>query len=210
VQNRPWLRLFIPTLYTVPPQLVLHAQLPVEFMPMVKLHPPGDPTNRRAPGYQALRTLVVRRIPLADVQALFGDIDEAAARVLIDKMIEQSGGYPRVLIQILSEMLLNATPTVSAASFQRCLRRLADRFRAPVRFYSESVPWLARVALHHTLEARDEEERGIGVRMIQYNVVLAYLNGYDWWDVHPWIREMDEIEAEIATIQRVSAAGAGT
>jgi len=202
VHNREWLRLFLPTLYTVPPQLVLHAQLTVDFMPMVKLHQPGAPGRLAAPGYDALRALVERRIPIDDLRSLFDDVDEAEARRRVDEIVRQSGGYPRVLVQILYELLIAADPAVSEAAFTRCLDRLADRARDTVSFRAESIPWLARVAHRHELKAADEAERAVAVHMVQYNVVLMYLNGRSWWDVHPWIREMPEINAQVAAMER--------
>lgn len=200
VRSAQWLKLPVPVLYTVPPELVLYTNLLVDFMPMVKLHAPQKPGVRHDPGYDALRRLIDRRIPLDEFQRLLGLESGDAARAHIDQLIALSGGYPRILIRLLRELLLEADPVVTARGFVKVLRRERDSYAAAVRFQGESIPWLASVAWSHKLEASSAAERAIAVRMVSTNLVLKYLNDREWWDVHPAVREMPEIASALSAL----------
>jgi len=190
VGGRAYLEQPVHTLYTVPTYLVSRAYLAgIEFMPMIKLR---DRDGRDfPPGIKVAREIIRRRIPDADMPEILGQDFETQLKRIIDA----SGGYPRELIRMLRLILLSEQLPASQADVQRVLNDVRDQ--QSTAMLSEDFPWLALVAIDKNLVVQNEAHRKVADRMLTYNAVLRYQNNSMWYDVHPLVREIPGVKAEI-------------
>ena len=185
------LQLPVHVLYTIPAALMLRIRVPVTFLPMLKLF---DRKGRRAAGFEAARAIVRRRIPDAALDELFGAPSREAR---VDQLIAWSGGYPREIVRLLQNAI--AEPALDEPLFRRLLAAAADEYRRTV--LGSAYPFLARVHVdkpHQLLEA--EGQREMVDRLLQNNVVLCYLDDEPWFDLHPAVRTLPGVAAEIARL----------
>jgi hypothetical protein len=198
----PHLRLPIHVVYTVPPALVSRRRFAdVLFMPMIKLHqPPSAGGGRYQPGYDAAMELLLQRVPHKDLAEIFGDETEAR----LERLIEWSGGYPRELVRLLQEALTSDTLPLSASHFNRLLADVSAQYRKIIP--ADAFAWLARVAVDRYMTLDNEAQRQTADAMLSNNVILRYLNEDEWFDLHPAVRQIPGIAAEI---ERLVASSAG-
>ena len=183
----PYLRLPVHVLYTIPTALVSRRFERVQFMPMIKLQSrDGQPW---APGMQAAREIVRRRVPDAQLRELLGPDAEAQ----VNRLITWSGGYPRVLVQLLREVLAHSHPPLSASDLTRMLNEQRDAYRQIVP--AEAFGWLAQVADEKFLTLNDDTQRPAVDLMLSNNVILRYQNDDLWYDLHPAVLEIPGIQA---------------
>lgn len=197
--NSSMIQLPVHTLYTVPPSVVLRLKRDVTFIPMVKLRT-RDGGTEYAPGHAAMRELVEKRIGRDRLVALFGSEHCDAS---VRELVTVSGGYPRALVSQLLDVLVQAregvVPAVSQQEFKRILTRAGSKLRQLVNSDGDvAIALLKRVADTKTLTTSSDDERWIASRLLDSNVLLRYLNDADWWDVHPWVRDMDGVVASPA------------
>jgi hypothetical protein len=193
----PYLQLPVHVLYTVPPALVFRPLVPVDFLPMIKVADrDGKPFEQ---GYHAARSVIRKRIPDDALEELLGPTFEAR----IFEIIGWSGGYLREIVRILREILALEEPgELSEEAFHRMLRYAGEGYRRAV-MGSGALEWLGRVAAEKSLRTENDAERLAASDMLQGSIVFRYLNDDDWYDLHPAVRDMPEIEAAM----RRSAAG---
>lgn len=192
----PHLRLPVHTVYTVPPAVALRLNLPeLYYMPMIKLR--DRRTNLRwQEGYTAAREIIRRRIPDDDLMELLGG-EGAEGRV--ERIIEWSGGYPREIVRLLQSMVSESLYTpMSDALFRRLLGEAGGAVRGPVP--DNLHEWLARVAVEHRLPISDSTHQDVD-RMLINNIVLRYQNDEYWFDVHPAVLEMPEVQRAIRRLR---------
>jgi hypothetical protein len=171
-------------LYTVPPALTLRTAMhELRFLPMIKLR--AKDGAEHALGYRAALELIEKRVPRDALDEVFGaDQREARCRA----MIRWSGGYPRDIVRVL-RACVKQTVVVRDALFDRIIADVSDAYRRIITV--DAFPWLAEVAKHKDLSQRDEPaHRELVGRALSDNLVLRYMNGGDWFDVHPAIAEM--------------------
>lgn len=192
----PHLQLPVHTLYTVPPALVLRIKAPVEFMPMIKL---WDREGRPfAPGLAAARQLVEQRIPDREVlRWIFGAAEDTTLERRLHQLIEWSAGYPRELVRLLRNAILDAP--LDDAKLARLLGQAGDDYRRLL--LGTDMDWLARVAVEHTPDPADEAQRQAADRMFANNVVLRYQNTEEWYEVHPAVRKLPKLQSAINRLQ---------
>lgn len=189
----PYLRLPVHVVYTIPPALVSRRFERVHFMPMIKLKSQdGSPW---APGVQAARELVRRRIPDEQLSLLLGPDRERR----LERVIAWSGGYPRELVEMLQKIVAHRAHPISEADLQRLLHEVRDAYRRVVP--SEAFPWLARVADEKFLTLDDDEQRPAADLMLSNNVILCYLNDRAWFDLHPAALEIPGIQEALRALQ---------
>lgn len=191
------LNLPMPTLFTVPPSVLLRmGKLDEHFFPMVKLSTAFDrDAEIYPPGYAVLREFVTRRISEYELAALFG---EDAFEGCVTDMIRSSGGYPRNLVRMLEAMVRAARPGVVPAidpgTFVKVLTDLQQPMVLTLRFEGPKAFEILRdVRRTHKLSPRGEEQQELAARLLDMNMVLFYKNCVWWWDPHPWIARMEEI-----------------
>ncbi len=190
------LELPVRTLYTAPPSVLLREKENASrFFPMVKLHTAFAARDvRHEPGFKVLREFVRRRVPEDKLRALFGE--DFPSRV--DEMISCSGGYPRMLVQMLQKVVLCAKagrdPAVLPGDFSRQLTQLQQPMIQAVRFEGpRAIELLRMVDATHELKCEDEGQQVVAARLLSGNAILMYKNSVWWWDLHPWIRDMKEL-----------------
>ncbi len=191
------LNLPVPTLYTVPPSVLLRmGKLDEHFFPMVKLSTAFDrDAPMYAPGYAALREFIIRRIATPKLASLFGD-DLVDARVM--DLIRSSGGYPRNLVLMLQAMVRAArpgvVPSVDQETFVTVLTALQQPMVLTLRFEGPKAFEILRdVRRTHKLAPIGEEQQALAANLLDMNMVLFYKNSVWWWDLHPWIARMEEL-----------------
>ena len=187
--DAPHLQLPVHTLYTVPPALILRLRCPVEFMPMIKLW--NRDGTEFAPGFLAARRIVEQRIYEPEVlRWVFGASDDATLERRIRRIIEWSAGYPRELIRLLRNAVLDAP--LDDAALERLIGQAGDDYRRSLM--GTDMDWLARVAVEHTPNPADEAQRLAADRMFGNNVVLRYQNNTEWYEVHPAVRDLPALK----------------
>jgi hypothetical protein len=191
-QGAPYLQLPVHTIYTVPPALMTRINQ-IKFMPVLKIRDPGSQTLD-INGRKALRLLVQKRIPDADLQEILGPTLESR----LNTIFELSGGYPREIVQILRSLIAIPSYPVSQADFDRILAELKASYRMIVP--SSTFPWLAKVEKHHFLTIEDDDHRKAADEIISNNGVLYYWNGTPWWGLHPAVRSIPGVEEAIARL----------
>jgi hypothetical protein len=183
----PYLRLPVHILYTIPPALVARRFERVHFMPMIKLQ--EQDRTPFCPGMDAVRELIRRRVPDDILTELFG----AQRERRLEELIGWSGGYPREIVRLLrSAFALSQTP-ISDDDLDRIVGEVRDAYRKIVP--ADAFPWLARVARDHYLTVENDGHRQAADLMLQNNAVLRYLNGGDWFDLHPAVHQIPGVEA---------------
>ncbi len=194
--TNPIIHLPVHVIYTVPPSVTLRLTDPnVVLLPMIKLHPMNRPGEVDAAGYEALRDILRRRIDDAHLHALFGDDAEAAAQ----RIILASGGYPRALVRLLQQVILEAraddpSPMVSLEALEDVIVTAAQPLQSAVRTRGEGAIQLLRRVVADNNFIADDTQRGLVASLLNENILLHYKNGKWWYDVHPWVREMPELK----------------
>ncbi len=186
----PYLRLPVHMVFTIPPALIWRLNIPVHFMPMLKLYDRRT-GERSAHAYRAARQLVARRLPDDALEAVFGPSYEDRVSDLID----WSGGYPREIVRLLQTCIGQAP--VSETLFRRLLSQAGDNYRRTVP--EEAFPLLAQVRLEKRLPV-DRDNRELVALTMANNVILRYQNEEEWFDLHPALhgsaRLLEAVEAE--------------
>lgn len=186
----PYLRLPVHALYTIPASLVTRRVESVQFIPMIKLQ--DREGAEFAPGYEAARELVRKRVPDAVLSELLGPRCEERIRQLIG----WSGGYPREIVRLLQNAFALPEAPLPEPAFQGLWNELRDSYRRAVP--SEAFPWLARVAMERYLTIEDDRHREAADLMLANNALLRYLNERDWFDLHPAVREIPGVIEALA------------
>lgn len=201
VGSRQFLRLPVHCIFTVPPSLLLTLNFDqVDFMPMIKLLTRDG--QRYDNGMKVAREIVRRRISDEELQQFLGPDAER----LIERIILESGGFPRDILRPLHGLLERTNFPVSERDVDRVQHRQRDAIRNTL--LAGTVEWLARVAESKTLSLADDATRQVAVQALRTNVVLRYLNDADWFDVHPLVAGIKEIEEARIQVRREKQEGA--
>jgi hypothetical protein len=157
-------------------------------LPMVKMaEKDGTPY---AAGVEKLFELVRRRLP--DLPRIFGaDLDQT-----LMPLIAASGGYPRDLLRMVRQLLIDGkTFPVTAHVTGRILDELTQQYGFVVR--GTNLPLLERIATTHALPQDDAEQVAAFGRLLERWLVLAYRNGEEWYDLHPLVRRTPLVRARL-------------
>lgn len=164
------------------------AALPftIEILPAVKLRGPADPYDwldtSETGGPELLRTALSRRIELDRV------IPERLAQ---DELIRGSGGSIRDLLRLALSAILEADgDTVTLLGVRSALKRerAVLRDRVNLNGWAPTLAWLRQ----NKQPKHDQAFRDV------LHARLAFLfNGDGWYDVHPLIADLPEIEAAL-------------
>ena len=181
--NRFHLRLPVHTIYTVPPSVTLLRSEDISFLPMIRIsdRDTGEPFVH---GVEIMRSIIRKRIPDPDLEAIFGPEAEDRTTTLIN----QSGGDPRYIIRLLNKMLSHRPLPLDGSSFSRFLNEQAEDIRRTV--YEDDFEWLRQVADQRLLIPRAEDQCQAVDRLFGNGVVFRYLNDREWYDLSPSVRSM--------------------
>jgi hypothetical protein len=190
------LRLPVHILYTIPMALILRIKTQVTRLPMLKLK---ERDGTPAAGYDAAREIVRKRIPDEHLNEFFGAPNREAR---VKRLIEWSGGYPREIVRLLRSCV--AEPSLDETGFELILSTAADEVRRTV--LGSEYPLLARVFLDKPSAILDSDDNREGVdRLLQNNILLAYLNGALWYDIHPAVQTLPGVTDEVAKLKATRA-----
>lgn len=187
----PYLKLPVHVVYTVPPAIVNRMSGNVYFLPMLKIH---DRDGGPAQGILAAREIIARRVPDMYLRKLFG---EANLETRLDQLISASGGYPRELLKLLQDCILEET--IDERSFRRIVVAAGERFTRVVPDYA--FPLLAKIAKEKRLVFENEEQRSVIDFLLQTNVILRYQNDEPWVELHPAVRAWKPLVEFIAAME---------
>jgi hypothetical protein len=184
----PYLRLPVHVLYTVPPALVARHFTEVQFLPMISLRSrEGAPCEQ---GIAASREIVRMRIPDDVLTVILGpQVEERVGR-----LIRWSGGYPRELIRLIQSVLALPIQPISENDLERVVNELRDTYRKIVP--ANAFEWLAEVEKERYVTVRDDEHRKMVDWMLSNSAVLRYLNGNEWFDLHPAVAAIPGLHKE--------------
>ena len=182
--------LFFPKLhivYTVPPYLNALAHNlgrtlgghPVTQWPNIHVR---TSTNKSDPkGAQLMVKVIEKRFP---------DWESFIPKVILVRFAEVSGGDLRDFFRLVRESavslrtdrMTNPAAELDEASVHRVIQQLANEL-LPIA--DEDAKWLARI--HETKKASITSEKDLPslARFLDSNLIMNYLNGEPWYDVHP-------------------------
>ncbi len=170
-------------IYTVPPYLKFMSagSADVRMLTTVKVAGP-DGTEFR-PGVEALIEMVRRRAPDGDHERLLGS-EEALVR-----LIRASGGHLRDLLRLLREVCASPLPGLPAGP------GIIDHAEATVRntllpLAENEKAWLRRVEANRDPGLERDEQWGTLAGLFDRHLILGYVNGEEWYGVHPLVAEM--------------------
>ena len=165
--------------YTVPPYLrfIRTAYGAVRMLTTVKVAEP-DGTRVQA-GVDALVEVVGRRA--GDWERLLGD------RATLERIALLSGGHLRDFLRMLASLAMHATALPAPpAVVEYTIAQYRNSLVADLA--QDEVDWLCRVAETHEAAMATSETRGAFASLLDRHLVLGYLNGDEWYDVHPLAR----------------------
>jgi hypothetical protein len=189
----PYLQLPVHVLYTIPPALTRRMADPVSFLPMVKVRAADGALHQD--GFRALHELIAKRIAPADLEAIFG---HGAVEARIRQLALWSGGYPREILRTLQGLLELDDFPIGEKTLERQLQRAGNTYRSIV-YDSGAMAWLGTVARTKKLITANDAEREAADLFLTNNVILRYLNDDEWFDVHPSVAGMEELQAAPAS-----------
>ena len=184
------------TIYTIPASYVFSQwglQLARNFyaepmvLPMVKItHPQTG--NRFEKGYQAMRSLLLKRLDFGEV---FGN-DEG----VVDALIENSGGYTRDLLR-LSQYALQSSPQLPVGNQDviKAIRKIEKSYRRSFRTTAiDLLDFVNQRPGSIPEEFRDRLE----LAMVNHYVMI-FGNDSDWYDLHPIMRRiLESVKTELS------------
>lgn len=174
--NAELLKLGVHALYTVPIAISRRVD-GVNLMPLIKVYDrEGAPF---APGVAAMRRLVDKRLPPETLFEIFGPQYEARVK----RMIEQSGGYPRELVELLRGALEESRLPLGPIAFNRLLGARVDEYARKVT--TEALPLLLQVARARGRFTVSDEQRELAERLLTDSLVFVYQNEIEWADINP-------------------------
>jgi hypothetical protein len=199
-KRRAQIELPVHVLYTIPMALILRMRLPVTLLPMLKLQ---DKAGHRAGGFEVAREIVRRRVPDDVLDLYFGAADREAR---VARLITWSGGYPREIVRLLQSCV--AERELNERIFASILSMAGDEYRRTV--LGSAHPLLARLHVDKPDQLLQAEgDRETVDRLLQNSVILGYLNGELWYDIHPAVREIPGVSGEVDRLRAAAAAASG-
>lgn len=179
-------------IYTVPPYLKvrfpgvdsLYEPGGLHMLPAVKVKSRDDGQPYQ-PGLDVLERVVSNR---GDWQRLLG------TREVLDELLLDSGGHLRDLFRIVREILTRA---MQLPVQQQTVRASVEHVRSSMLpIPDDDVRWLHRIAQTHASALDGRDHLPGFARFLDTHLVLGYVNGEEWYDVHPLVAEHVERQAK--------------
>jgi hypothetical protein len=194
---------YVHAVFTVPPWLkfVLPGTVQITLLPTVHLWDNDAERTRCEEAWQAFHSMVRRRFGDDGMRRFFGD--EQTAELLVGRLIGVCGGHFRDLLRLLRDAVVRAT---SAATLPVDDKLIGAVLNAGRRDYlpiaQDDAKWLGDIARVRSTALPSTEAGPVNrlARFLDSHLVLYFINGDEWYDIHPLIRE------EVAEI--IEAAGA--
>jgi len=192
---------YVHAVFTVPPWLkfVLPGAVQITLLSTVHLWNNDPGRSRCEAAWPVFRSLVARRLEDEGLRRLFGSADRQTEA--IEAMIGVCGGHYRDLLGLLRNLVARAV-TVDRLPVPQSL--VMDVIAAARRDFlpvsTEDAAWLVKIAAQRA-SALPSTEPGPVTRLARFldsHSVLYFVNGDEWYDVHPLIRAEAELVAVAA------------
>jgi hypothetical protein len=192
---------YVHAVFTVPPWLkfVLPGAVQITLLSTVHLWNNDPGRSRCEAAWPVFRSLVARRLEDEGLRRLFGSADRQTEGV--EAMIGVCGGHYRDLLGLLRNLVARAV-TVDRLPVPQSL--VMDVIAAARRDFlpvsTEDAAWLVKIAAQRA-SALPSTEPGPVTRLARFldsHSVLYFVNGDEWYDVHPLIRAEAELVAVAA------------
>jgi hypothetical protein len=191
---------YIHSVFTVPPWLkfVLPNTVSITLLCTVHLWENDETRSHCEPAWDVFRSLITRRIGVEGLARLFGP--QPVQQALVDQMIAVCGGHFRDLLRQLRDVVVRAT---ALSSLPVSASLIGDAINAARRDFlpiaQDDAKWLADIARVRAtaLPSTDAAPVNRLARFLDSHLVLYFVNGREWYDIHPLIQEevMDVVEA---------------
>ncbi len=183
---------YVHSVFTVPPWLkfVLPNTIQVTLLCTVHLWNNADGRSHCEPAWDVFRSLVKRRLGEAGLQRLFGP--EPGQQALADKMIDVCGGHFRDLLRIMRDVVVRATAMPNLPVTESLIDDAINAARRDfLPIAQDDAKWLADIARVRAtaLPSTDATPVNRLTRFLDSHFVLYFINGKEWYDIHPLIRE---------------------
>ncbi len=172
-------------IYTVPISLLFNSNLGDAFaesdvIPMVKINEPDSITPCQA-GRRALQDVVGKRV---QAESIFAD------PAIVTQLIEASGGSVRDLLRLVRFACDESDTRISRKHADSAIRRLAREYDRLVK--DDDLALLAKISQERRVSG-DEAS----ARLLHHRLVLEYVNGERWADLHPAVRLSPRVQKAV-------------
>jgi hypothetical protein len=191
---------YIHSVFTVPPWLkfVLPNAVQITLLCTVHLWNNDDIRSHSGPAWDVFRSLVKRRLGEEGLLRLFGP--QPGQLGLVDQMIAVCGGHFRDLLRLLRDAVVRAT---ALSNLPATPPLIVDAINAARRDFlpiaQDDAKWLADIARVRATALPSTGAAPVNrlARFLDSHFVLYFVNGKEWYDIHPLIREevMEVVEA---------------
>lgn len=179
--------------YTVPPWLPIRApgvaqEFATHRIPCVSIFDRhGRPVKS---GLDKLVEVVEKREP--NWIRAFGQ------REALEKLAKESGGYLREFLRLVQETLRAARGRPLPVDPATLTRAVEKARRAYLPLTKQDAIWLSRVHQTKGVSLDNQAQLPELARLFENMLVLTYLEGREWYDVHPLV--LDEVQTIAANI----------
>jgi hypothetical protein len=183
---------YIHSVFTVPPWLkfVLPNTVQVTMLCTVHLWNNDGERSRSEPAWVVFRSLILRRLGADGLARLFGP--EPSGQFLVDQMIAVCGGHFRDLLRLGQDVVLRATALPALPVTQKLLDDTINSARRDfLPITQDDAKWLADIARVRATALPNAEAPPVNrlTRFLDSHFVLYFVNGDEWYDTHPLIRD---------------------
>lgn len=145
----------------------------------VQAWPTCQPVNKRGEATGTFERLVKLIEQRGDWRMVLPD------RQALDQVIVASGGHLRDLLNMLIEAIIRTSDGAKATAESVIQARRAGY----LPLFKDDIALLQKVARTQALDTLGREERTLLFRHLDAGLVLCYLNGEFWYDVHPLVKQ---------------------
>lgn len=145
-------------------------------VPMTKIK--ASDGKKHAPGLQKFRDIITRRLKGAKAT----EKEVFASTVVRDKIIEYSGGQPRVLVTLIRDCLVEGDLPIDKPTLESVARKATHSYARQLR--EEHWEIIAQVRKTHKL-TRTADNDALCMELLSSRAVLQYLNNEEWYAPNP-------------------------
>ena len=164
-------------IYTVPPYLKMlqTGAADVRMQTTLKV---TERNGEKAPGHDLLKRIIARRAP-------DGDWERLLSTDSLDKIITQSGGHLRDAFRLVAEVAATAG---QLPADEQVVERAIDAIRNSfLPLADDEREWLREVSETKTCALPTADSWATLAALFDRHLILGYLNGAEWYDVHPLV-----------------------
>jgi hypothetical protein len=194
---------YVHAVFTVPPWLkfVRPGAVQITLLSTAPLWDNDSDRSRREAAWPVFRSLVARRLEDEGLRRLFGGDDRQ--KEAVEAMIGVCGGHYRDLLGLVRDVVARAIDSDGLPVAQSQVEDAIAAARLGLLPVStEDAVWLVKIAAQRA-SALPNTDPGSVMRLARFldtHWVLYFVNGDEWYDVHPLIRaEAERVAAAAQT-----------